>query len=423
MTRETVVVPGVEAENNFVELSDKGGKRLFKKEILKLGESFIHPGNKAARITVDETFAKTLVDNFKNGVCDIVQFPMVNDKNQHVEDPGSNLGQVVDLTYDDKGVYATIDVRKNADDIGSTILGASAMMNLDYADTITGEKKGPTLLHVAATNRPYLTKLAPYEAVALSNDEDTECVMLSRVDEADTEESETESENPMELEELLAKLKDEHDIDVTALQEEAAKAAQLEAAVEAADAGDEDESDSSEEEKTEEEADAEEESSEDDEKVKEEVAAASNAVSDEDAETLLTALSNVLRAANPDLVALSNSDGDLSVEDLAEGIVELSNGYKSLSQDVTRMKREKAETEVDAAVSEGRILPAKRDAMLELRLSNEELYNQIVPEDAIVGLSAQGVTSHESINAGTEVIDEKAELARRMSDYLTKKKS
>lgn len=403
----------------YVELSDSKKGKVFRKQILRMNQSFVHPADHSKRIKIDSAFAQKLVDNFKAGVCDIVQFPLVNDKNQHVENPDANLGQVVDLSYDDTGVYADIDVRKNPESIGTTVLGASAMMSLDYTDTITGARKGPTLLHVAATNRPYLTNLAPYEAVALSN-YDEEYVMLSP-DNTDSDSSETESENPMSLEELLAKLKEDFDIDVAALQA-AAKV-------------DEESADETPESKTDEakaeEAPADEasvepkaEESADEAPVEpkaEEEPAALSAVSPEDAHNLFAALSAVLTSADPGLVALSKSEDDITIEDIASGIVELSNGYKAMAADVEAMKHEKAVGEVEKAVEAGRITPAQKDAMLELRLSNEELFNKIVPSEPLVSLSAQtGVTSHEPVNAGQSVQDEKENLIKKMTELANK---
>ena len=398
----------------YVELSDSKKGKVFRKQILRMNQSFVHPADHSKRIKIDSAFAQKLVDNFKAGVCDIVQFPLVNDKNQHVENPDANLGQVVDLSYDDTGVYADIDVRKNPEAIGTTVLGASAMMSLDYTDTITGARKGPTLLHVAATNRPYLTNLAPYEAVALSN-YDEEYVMLSP-DNTDSDSSETESENPMSLEELLAKLKEDFDIDVAALQA-AAKVDE-----ESADETPESKTDEAKAEEASVEPKAEESADEAPVEPKaEEEPAALSAVSPEDAHNLFAALSAVLTSADPGLVALSKSEDDITIEDIASGIVELSNGYKAMAADVEAMKHEKAVGEVEKAVEAGRITPAQKDAMLELRLSNEELFNKIVPSEPLVSLSAQtGVTSHEPVNAGQSVQDEKENLIKKMTELANK---
>lgn len=429
MAETNVVLPHL-SDEPYVELSETKKGKVFRKEILKMGGSFVHPADKTKRITIDRDFAQKLVDNFRAGVCDIVQFPLVNDKNQHVENPDANLGRVIDLSYDDSSVWATVDVRKSAEDIGSTILGASAMMSLDYVDTITGKRKGPTLLHVAATNRPYLTNLAPYESVALSNYGE-EYVMLSP-ENTDEESSETESGNPMTLEELLAKLKEDYDIDVADLQKKAAEAPEEKKvedeesakAEESETKADEEAADTSEEtEDTADEESAPVENETSDAAPADDTASLS-AVSEDDAANLIAALSSVLKNANPDLVSLSNSDDVLTIEDIAGGIVELSNGYKALNESVDTMKREKATAQVDAAVADGLITPAQRDGMLALRLSNETLYNQIVPTEPIVALSARsGVTGHEPVNAGADVENSRQSLIESMSKIANKTKS
>ena len=323
----------------FVPLSaTTAEKHLYRKQILPMNGSFTHPSDKSTSIHIDKAFADTLVKNFRAGYCDTVQFPLVDDKNRHSEDPERNLGQVVDLSYDETGVYATIDVRKHASDIGSTILGASALMHLNYEDTRTGTKVGPTLLHVAGTNRPYLTKLKPFERVALSNaDTETEMVLLTPSD---------ESENTtMELSAIKQVLKDEHGIDLDDLTARADGSAKI-----------------------------------------------------------VTALSNVIKAANTDdFVALSAADEDApTLEEVGQGVVALSRRsveqaeqIVELSAKVETFETAQAESEVDAAVKEGKILPAQRDAYLELRLSNSEMFQKLLPEVAIVSLSEDGVTSHE----------------------------
>lgn len=325
----------------FVELAGTNKGKLFRKQILRKGESFVHPANPNMKIEVDDNLLDKLVENFEKGLCDTVQFPLVDEKNRHVEDPARNLGQVVGLTKEDDGLYTTIDVRKNADDIGSTVLGASAMFSLNYTDTKTGQKVGPTLLHVAATNRPYLTKLAPYEAVALSADSDTECVVLSRVDDSSGTVSgaNSESEPEMTLEEMLSELKSEHGIDVEALQ-----------------------------------------------------AREENAT---DTEALVTALSNVLTAADSDLVALSNVSDTPSVTDIADAIVELSSKYADAAEQLDTLQLSAVESEVDSLVREGKVLPKQREAMVKLAMSDRETFDALVPENSLVSLSEIGVMTHE----------------------------
>lgn len=208
-----VAIPATQ-DAGFVELARSQAGRLFKKQILRMDDSFVHPSAPDKKIHVDRAFAESLRKNFKAGMCDIVQIPLVDDGNRHVEDPLRNLGEVVDLSYDDNGVYVVMDVRKHAEEVGKTLLGASALMHLDYTNTATGEHVGPTLLHTAVTNRPYLTNLEGFEEIAaLSADTSGESpVMLIPA---------SRQENEMDPNEMISALK-EHGIDVEAMQRQLA---------------------------------------------------------------------------------------------------------------------------------------------------------------------------------------------------------
>lgn len=362
---DIVAIQAPQADNGFVELSRQGSGRLLKKQILPWGP-FVHPGNPLAKVNVDEKFADALIKNFNEKACDIVQVPIVNDTNTHVEDPLRNAGEVISLTKEKDGVYATIDARKHAEDFGKTILGASAYMHLNYGNTKTGKKVGPTLLHVAATNRPYLTDLKEFEeVVALSATADTSVDSPVALIPASTK------ENTMDLETLLSTLKDEHGIDVADLQEKVALSAQT-----------------------------------------------------PDQSEILQALAGVVSAAkgNSGTVALSATD-DLTVKDVADAVIELAEERVALSGQVATlvetnqsMVRKAAEDEVDGHVRTGRILPKQRDAMVALSMSDRETYESLLPDDSIVALSESGVTTYETpedVEAFTQNVDRLAEIANR----------
>ena len=342
---QIAIIPG-SGTGEFVELSARPGVqpqgKLFRKQILRWG-SFVHPKNKTQKIKVDRDFAEKLILNFANGACDIVQFPAVNDHNQHVEAPDRNLGEVIDLDYDEKGINAYIDVRKNPEDIGKTILGASAMMHLDYEDSISGRKVGPTLLHVVATNRPYLTNLDPFsEVVAASADTPDEAAIWAAEDQA-VELSEPGGDDmPKTKEELIAELRDEHGIDVAALLEQQEEVAQLSA------------------------------------------------------------------------LGIGD-DGELSVRDVAEAVIELSQTNTTLVEQVAAlsaaneaMEQERATHEVDELIRAGRVLPRQRETMIRLARTDRETFDELVPDEAIVSLSEDGVTTHQS----TVSDESKAEVDR-----------
>lgn len=320
--------------SGFVELARSTKGRLFRKQILPMDSDFTHPSAPGKTIHIDEAFAKTLQANFKAGICDIVQVPIVNDLNQHVEDPLRNSGEVIDLSYDSKGVYATIDARKHADDFGTTLLGASALMHMNYSDTKNGKSMGPTLLHVAVTNRPYITNLSDFEEIVAASAGG----MAGRADTSDETPvvliPATKTEEKMELDQMLQTLKDEHGIDVAALQ-----------------------------------------------------AAPSN-------DELLAALSNVIAPQSND--NLSIKDVADAVIELAEERVALSGQVDALNQRNEAMAQKEAEAEVDGYIRAGRILPKQRDTMVALSREDREKFDSLLPDDAIVALSAQGVDTFDA---------------------------
>src|ERR1044072_4503734 len=178
MADELVIVPS--DGDGYVELARTKQGRLFRKHILNKGP-LLHPTT-GATISIDDKFVSTLTKNFNDGVCDIVQVPLANDKNEHSEDPMRNIGEVIGIEAKDDKVYAVIDARDApaADKLGKTLLGASAMLHLDYTNTKTGQKVGPTLLHTCVTNRPYVTGLEDYkEIVAATSDTSQRAVLLT----------------------------------------------------------------------------------------------------------------------------------------------------------------------------------------------------------------------------------------------------
>jgi len=290
--------------------------KLFEKHILNKGP-LIHPKTGAV-IDIDDAFVKTMQDNFARGVCDIVQVPLANDSNEHVEHPGANLGEVVGIRERDGKVYALIDARRDADKFGKTYLGASAFLSTNYTDSATGTKAGPALLHVAVTNRPYVTGLEDYqEVIAASADNTGEVVVLTPPE---------ETEVPLTREQLLEQLKKDHGIDVEALQ---AAAAQPPAP---------------------------------------------------DTAALSAAVTEALQAAGVKLSA--GEDGELKLSDVSAAVVELAQDNKGLRAAVSGLERKAAETEVDGYIATGRLLPKTRKTAIEMALSNRDALDDILaPED------------------------------------------
>lgn len=370
MVSDLVIIPSKDSEaydelnEAKVELSRRSTGTLFRKHILTKGE-LIHPVT-GKRIKIDDDFVSKLKTNFDNKICPIVQVPLANDSNQHVEDPDRNVGEVIDVEIKGDKVYAVIDARRNAEKFKNrTYIGASAMLSLDYTDTNTGSRVGPTLCHVAVTNRPYITNLEDYEEIVkASADNSEEAVLLTEsaeVNPGSTEEPELKEHKTMTKEELIAALKAEHGIDVDALQAEAAKPAET---------------------------------------------------VDPAAE-----LSNKLVSALTDagVVKLSSDNSAENVEQVVGAVVELAKDNVELSNRIEKLELSSREAEatfeVETKVRDGFIEPSKKASMVKLYLTNKDLYNDLLPEEPKVELSAERGTSTEANESKVE-LDVDAEVAR-----------
>jgi hypothetical protein len=321
--------------------------RLFEKHILDKGV-LLHPKT-GQKITIDDAFIRTMQANFQNSVCDIVQVPLANDRNEHVENPGANLGEVVGIKERGGKVYALIDARQDADKFGKTYLGASAFLSTNYTDSRTGKKVGPALLHVAVTNRPYCVGLDDYkEVLAASADSPGEVVVLTAA-----------PEEPVPTrEELLAALKNEHGIDVAALQ--AAAAAPPDAAT----------------------------------------------LSAEFMQALPAAVAQALKDSGA--VQLSADPAQVSLSDVTGAVVELAQDNRSLRGEVDELKLSAATTEVDGYIDAGRLLPKTRATAIQMALSRrEELDTILAPVDRpYVALARQeGISGPDGEQRHEEDID------------------
>lgn len=310
----------------------------YRKHILNLGE-LIHPVTKEV-LKLDDKFYSQLEQNFQRGVCDTVAVPLANDENKHIEGPLANAGEVMGISREGSKVYVDLDVRDPKVQTAlenRTILGASAFMHLDYTDTRTGKKVGPTLLHSCMTNRPYVTGLDPYEQiVGATSDSEGDVVVLSQ-------------KGPeMTKDELIAALKDEHGIDVTALETAAAAAT--------------------------------------------------------DQAGLTAALTAALAPAGGDSGAVALSDVVQAVAAVAERNVQL-------TATVDELKLARAEDEVDGYISTGRIMPKQRGAMVTLSLENRTMFDELLPAEPIVKMSAQE-GANDPDPAGKSDADIDAEVAR-----------
>ncbi len=333
MSTPIAFVPQPKGAQGYVELAAPSATRkaaqgkVFEKEILKMGPLY-HGNARGGRVDIDDTFVDTLIDNFNKGACDIVQMTIVDEKNRHTEDPLRNIGEVIGLTKRDGKVYAQVDVRDEAavPKMGKTLLGGSAAMYLDYTDTDTQQKVGPTLTHLAVTNRPYVLGLETYkEVVALSADgsDDDDVIVLT-----------DDKENNMTKEEFLALAKSDFGIDIESLQAIAAE--------------------------------------------HEQTVALSSSIQEALVGTGVLTLSNGAEATADDLIT--------AVSETVKNNISLSARVDTLEAD---NKKSEATARVDSLIRQGRVLPAAKDAQVELLLSNPTLFESLLPEKALVAVDEE----------------------------------
>lgn len=342
-----------EMTNATIELARTTKGKLYRKHILSKG-ALIHPVT-GETIDINDKIMSSIKENFNKKVCPIVQVPLADANNAHSEAPDRNIGEVVDLEEKDGKLYAIIDARKedSANELGKTLLGASAMLHMNYTNTKTGEKVGPTLLHACVTNRPYIIDLEDYEEiVAASADNSEEAVLLREEEPAEPKEEApvestqeqsglNEETKNMTKEEMLKALKEEHSIDVEALQEQAASAT-----------------------------------------------------------TATTELSNAVVDAlkGSGLVALSNAD---DVTAVTKAVTDLATEKVALSNRVETLELSAAEAAVDSLIEEGRVVPSQKKAMVTLKLTNPSMFDELVPAEPIIKMSNE---------EGNTPLDEKPEL-------------
>lgn len=133
---------------------------VFYKQIAKFGK-WVNPLFPIEFMELDKEWAQSIVDNFNAGVIDRVPVPL-----DHTDQTEANTGEVIKLEIQDDGIYGYLDIRRPnvVDDINNgLIFDVSISFDWDYIDTENGDHHGPTLLHVALVNNPYLKGMPAFE--------------------------------------------------------------------------------------------------------------------------------------------------------------------------------------------------------------------------------------------------------------------
>lgn len=332
--------------------------KLYRKELLKTGV-YPHPADHTQKLVIDEDLYDKVIANFNAEVCDIVQVPVADDSNRHIEDPLRNIGEVVGLEKDGDKLFGLIDVRDEdaAPKLGKTLLGTSAMLHMNYMDTRTGERVGPTLLHALVTNRPYITGMEGYEEVVMASQRGlTDGSADTQGSEAVVFATREEDIQMADKDELIAALRDQHGIDIEALQTELTA-------------------------------------------VQAQVAELSARPSGED---VLKQAMEVVKASGAEVTVPDNGDEEITVRDVADAVIELAHEHREAVAQVATLTQERetarlaaAAAEVDSLVKDGRILPSQREGFVKLAQEDHETFLSVIPSAPIVDLGERGVDDPE----------------------------
>lgn len=146
------------------EILDQVQGTLYYKQIAAFGK-WVNPLFPVESMTLDKAWAQSIVDNFNADpkLVDNVPIPR-----NHTDDVSANTGEVIGLNIEADGLYGWLDVRDwstSSDIDGGLIFDDSISFDWDFVDTKTGDTHGPTLLHVALVNNPYLTGMKPFDKV------------------------------------------------------------------------------------------------------------------------------------------------------------------------------------------------------------------------------------------------------------------
>jgi hypothetical protein len=176
----TVLAP--ELTSPVVELADPDGGSLplFRKRILPLGPiEYPLPDGTTRTVRFDRAYHQRLIDSFHAGAYDQVPLQLADAENRHNMLLERQAGVVVDVGQEqpgeDPGLYATVRplgkkgaklLRRNPD------IGVSAQIK-ENLQTVHGDRYPAAIRHILATLDPRVRKLGPWQAISLSDDDDT----------------------------------------------------------------------------------------------------------------------------------------------------------------------------------------------------------------------------------------------------------
>ncbi len=141
------------------------GPNLYRKQVLPVGTI----DYRGQQLDFTKERNDEIARNFAEGAFDQVPFTLVNESNEHTDDPERFRGEVKALDSEADGLYATVELTDDGAKIVSDNpkLGLSARIRPDFEKA--GKKLGTVIQHVAGTLDPRGKGMKPWEAVELSD--------------------------------------------------------------------------------------------------------------------------------------------------------------------------------------------------------------------------------------------------------------
>jgi len=129
-----------------------------------------------------------------------------------------------------------------------------------------------------------------------------------------------------------------------------------------------------------------------------------------------TELSNQLATQLAETLELSSTDNTVDTETLVGAIAELAQEKVSLSARIETLEKDRAGHIVQALINEGYILPHQKDTYVDLRLTNPEMFDKLIPSEPLVKLGSMA-GQEQAPAAQQEELDIDAEVERYTKNF------
>ena len=359
------------------------GTTVFRKQLLRFGR-WIHPADSSKFFEVDRTMCDKLVQNFNlSNYNDFIPVLMAQDQaDPHKVLPTDTVGRIVGLQVDTDGLYSLIEfgMPEVSDKAAKNLIpGVSAGISLEYKHKETGNNVGPVLKHVVLCNEPYIKNLRGFQQVQLSE------LSWDILEFAEVQRTEMKRD---QLELIAKKL----GVDLTKFAADDALLAEVTRLVDVATVN---------------------------------LAEVPNLKTKATAHDTLLAENTTLKSENATLKTAA-PDKALVVE-LGEKLKVAETTSASLATKVTELelsnKKTAATAKVDGFVTKGQILPAHREQLIELAVSNPTMFDQLynASSPVLIKLSDERgfAPSGNSLTGSMSPAQIKAEVDRLATAYVT----